>query len=61
MSVFSIDPEVLAARKDRARERALKREGLRLVSDLGAGKLLRSEVVNAFPTDQRDGPLTLLR
>jgi 2-iminoacetate synthase len=43
MPVFSIDPEVLAARKDRAQERALEREGLRLISDLGAGKLLDDE------------------
>jgi len=40
MSAFSIDPEVLAARKNRAQERARKREGLRLTSDFGAGKPL---------------------
>ena len=38
MPAFLIDPEVLARRKDRAQERALKREGLRLASDFGAGK-----------------------
>ncbi len=43
MPVFSIDPEVLAARKDRAQERALKGEGLRLASDLGAGKRFDDE------------------
>ena len=40
MSVFSIDPEALAARTDRAKQRALNREGPRLASDLGAGKPL---------------------
>ena len=40
MPAFSIDPEVLAARKGRAQERALQREGLRLTSDFGAGKPL---------------------
>ena len=43
MPAFSIDPEDLAARKDRAQERALKREGARLASNLGAGKLLDDE------------------
>ena len=43
MPAFSIDPEVLAARKGRAQERALKGEGLRLASDLGAGKRFDDE------------------
>ena len=38
MSAFSIDPVVLAARTDRAKERARNREGPRLASDLGARK-----------------------
>ena len=40
MLAFSIDPEVLTARRDRAQERALKGEGRQLASDLGAGKPL---------------------
>jgi 2-iminoacetate synthase len=43
MRAFSIDTEVLGARKDRAQARARKREGPRLGSDLGAGKLLDDE------------------
>jgi 2-iminoacetate synthase len=43
MPAFSIDTEVLTARRDRAQERALGREGFRLASDLGAGKLLDDE------------------
>ena len=38
MRAFSIDPKVLAARKDRAKQRALQQEGPQLASDLGAGK-----------------------
>jgi 2-iminoacetate synthase len=41
--VFSFDPEVLAARKDRAQKRALAGEGHRLAPDLGAGKLFDDE------------------
>ena len=40
MSVFSIDPEVLAARRERAMQRALDRKGPRLAADLSAGKPL---------------------
>ena len=40
MSAFGIDPEILAARRERARERALSGEGPRLAADLGAGMLL---------------------
>jgi 2-iminoacetate synthase ThiH len=40
MQAFSIDPEVLATRRDHAQERALKGEGRQLASDLGAGKPL---------------------
>jgi len=40
MLAFSIEPEVLATRRDRAQERALKGEGHQLASDLGAGKSL---------------------
>ena len=40
MLAFSIKPEVLATRRDRAQARALKGEGHQLASDLGAGKSL---------------------
>jgi 2-iminoacetate synthase len=40
MSVFSIDPKVLAARRERAMQRALEREGPRLAADLSVGKPL---------------------
>jgi 2-iminoacetate synthase len=57
MSVFSIDPEVLAARRERAMQRALDREGPRLAADLSAGKPLDDDdLVTLFlsadvPTD----------
>ncbi len=40
MTVFSLDPEALTARRERAMRRALDGEGPRLASDLGAGKPL---------------------
>jgi 2-iminoacetate synthase len=40
MQAFSLDPEALTARRERATQRALDREGPRLASDLGAGKPL---------------------
>ena len=43
MAPFAIDPEVLAARRERAQERALSREGPRLAADLGAGEPLHDD------------------
>ncbi|MBW1843848.1 MAG: hypothetical protein JRJ05_05860, partial [Deltaproteobacteria bacterium] len=40
MTAFSLDPETLTARRERAMQRALDREGPRLASDFGAGKPL---------------------
>ncbi|MBW2692512.1 MAG: hypothetical protein JRE57_07745 [Deltaproteobacteria bacterium] len=40
MTEFSLDPEALTARRERAMQRALDREGPRLASDFGAGKPL---------------------
>lgn len=40
MPAFSIDAEILAARRERAMQRALDREGSRLAADLSAGKPL---------------------
>jgi 2-iminoacetate synthase len=57
MTAFSIDPEALAARRERAMQRALEREGPRLAADLSAGKPLDDDdLVTLFlsadvPTD----------
>ncbi|MBW2419934.1 MAG: hypothetical protein JRH19_15425 [Deltaproteobacteria bacterium] len=40
MSAFAIDPDALAARRERAQRRADSGEGQRLAADLGAGKPL---------------------
>ena len=48
MPAFSLDPEILAARRERAQQRAFGKEGPRLVADLGAGKPLDDDDLAAL-------------